>query len=118
MATHYFHDSANQTVYRLRPNVSEKYTKHKPPRWNGCHVWGDVEATSSSWRKIGGRWTTTWSDPRQNHYEPKDDAASAERYFVTVHCHMGKYTRIDKAAYDALVVQYQAQAKATKPPDA
>jgi len=118
MATYYFHDSANQIVFRLGPVlVSEQRSNHRPPRYLGCHVSGHLFWVSAKWNKTGVGWRYEFGNHYTHQYDQRDDAARAERFFVQVHAQMGRHEKIDEATYDALAARYAATAKQTPQPE-
>ncbi|MBK7585830.1 MAG: hypothetical protein IPI67_37300 [Myxococcales bacterium] len=113
----YFHDKKGSAVYEVSGIfASEQFSNHKPPRFLHTDVRGHVKVTKPTWWKVGDRWTNTEGSAHHNTYE-KDREAQAKDYFVRVHCHMGGLTEIDRTTYDALVTQFDAQAKANPPAD-
>lgn len=113
--TKYFHDTSEPAVYELSGVfANEEFSSHKPPRFSGTRVSGQLKVTKPTRWKVGDRWTNSESSPRQNFYD-RDREPQAKDYFIKVHCQLGGFTEIDQARYDALVAQFDAQANSNLP---
>jgi hypothetical protein len=115
MGTYFWHSATKKTVYKLSVWATEEWTKHRPPRYNGCHVAGDLTSLSANWTYDPNRgWTNQGGSSLHANYDQGDSPEKAEGFFVRNY-RPNDAVEITADQYKDLEAQYDATARATKP---
>ena len=104
----YFHDQQKRTVYMVSPLtvVSQKS--------GGWFITADITVTRADNILHNGRWAFPVAEHPSDHYYARDSRSTAVGFFVSAKYPPG--SRITEAEYQRIQGEYEAQARANRPP--